>query len=186
MKRYSILEQTAAKTAAKKMIAMAAVLTLLAAGTALAQTANPMAGELKQMYTGVKNNLVKMSEKMPEEHYAFKAVPEIRTFGQLMAHVADSQARTCSTVAGEPKQVNAASKTAKADLVAALKDSFAMCDVVFDSLTDAKLAETITIRGGQRSKMAALAGMISHSNEEYGYTAVYMRLKGIVPPSSEK
>jgi hypothetical protein len=150
-----------------------------------AQSANPMSAEFKQMYTNVKNNLVKMAEKMPEEHYGFKAAPEIRTFGQLVAHVADSQARTCSAVNGEQKAVNAASKTAKADLVAALKESFALCDKAFDSLTDAKAGEMVAIGQRQRSRLSALAGTMSHSNLEYGYMAVYLRLKGIVPPSSE-
>jgi hypothetical protein len=150
-----------------------------------AQTANPVSAEIKQMYNGVKNNWTKMAEKMPEEHYSFKATADIRTFGQLVAHVADSQARTCSTINGEQKAVNAGSKTSKADLVAALKESFAICDKAFDSLTDAKAVEMITVGNRQRSRIGMLAGMISHSNEEYGYTAVYMRLKGVVPPSSE-
>src|SRR5262245_41458573 len=75
------------------------------------QNANPMSAEFKQMYTGIKNNLTKMAEKMPEENYSFKATADIRTFGQLVGHVADAQARTCSAVNGEQKAVNAGSKT---------------------------------------------------------------------------
>src|SRR5256885_2077421 len=86
-----------------------------------AQTENPLSTEAKQAYTGIKNNLVKMAEKMPEENYSFKPVPEIRTFAALVGHVADSMARSCSAVMGESKSVDAGSKTAKADLVAALK-----------------------------------------------------------------
>jgi hypothetical protein len=149
------------------------------------QNANPISAELKAMYTGVKNNHIRMAEKMPEEHYSFKPTPEIRTFGQLVAHVADSQARACSAALGEQKAVNAASKTTKADLVAALKESYSICDKAFDSLTDAKASEMIQMGQRQRSRFGALAGMVSHSNEEYGYMAVYLRLKGIVPPSSE-
>lgn len=150
-----------------------------------APTANPVSAEIKQMYNGIKNNLTKMAEKMPEESYSFKATPEVRTFGELIAHVADSQARTCSALNGEPKAVNAASKRTKAYLVAALKESFSFCDKVLDSLTDAKAVEMVTMGNRQRSRIGALAGLISHSNEEYGYMAVYMRLKGVVPPSSE-
>jgi Skp family chaperone for outer membrane proteins len=148
-------------------------------------TANPVSAEIKQMYTGVKNNLTKMAEKMPEENYSFKATPEVRTFGELIAHVADSQARTCSALNGEQKAVNAASKKTKAELVAALKESFSFCDKVLDSLTDAKAVEMVTMGNRQRSRIGALAGLVSHSNEEYGYMSVYMRLKGVVPPSSE-
>ena len=150
------------------------------------QNANPMSAELKQAYTNIKNNLTRMADKMPEEHYGFKATADIRSFGELVAHVADSQAGACSAVNGEPKALNAAQKTTKADLVAALKESFAICDKAFDALTDAKAAEMITVRNRQRSRLGALAGTVSHSNEEYGYMAVYMRLKAIVPPSSER
>ncbi len=182
MNRYSTIILAVVFVAAATVSAFAQQ----APAAAPAQSANPMSTELKGMYNGVKNNLTRMADKMPEEHYAFKATPEIRTFGELVAHVADSQARTCSAVNGEQKAVNAASKTTKADLVAALKESFAMCDKAIDALTDAKASEMVTIRQGQRSKLGALAGMVSHSNEEYGYMAVYLRLKGIVPPSSEK
>jgi uncharacterized damage-inducible protein DinB len=164
---------------------MAVGVSLLVAGCLSGQAENPLSAEAKQSYTGIKNNLTKMAEKMPEEHYAFKPVPEIRSFGQLVAHVADSQARTCSMVNGEAKAVNAAQKTTKADLVAALKESFAMCDAAFDALTDAKAVEMIRMGQRQRTRLGALAAMSSHSNEEYGYMAVYLRLKGIVPPSSE-
>ncbi len=150
-----------------------------------AQTANPLSTEAKQAYTGIKNNLTKMAEKMSEENYAFKPVPEVRTFGGLVAHIADSQARTCSTVSGEPKSVGAASKTTKADLVAALKQSFEICDTAYNSLTDATAVEMITTPRGQSSRLGALVRNTIHDNEEYGYMSVYLRLKGVVPPSSE-
>ncbi len=151
-----------------------------------AAPANPLSAEAKQMYNGVKTNLLKMAEKMPEEHYAFKATADVRTFGQLIGHVADSQARTCGMLIGDTKQLGASSKTAKADLVAALKESFAMCDKAFDSLTtDAEAVKLVQMGQRQSTKVGALVRTVSHSNEEYGYMAVYMRLKGIVPPSSE-
>ncbi len=157
----------------------------LAGACAQAQNANPLIGEAKQAYTAIKNNLQKMAEKMPEENYSFKPTPDVRTFGQLVGHVADAQTRTCAGVKGEQKPANAGSKTSKADLVAALKESFADCDSAFDSLTDANAAEMVKAGRGQRSKLGALVGVTTHSNEEYGYMAVYMRLKGVVPPSSE-
>ncbi len=156
---------------------------LALAASAFAQ--NPLPAEAKQAYNGIKNNLTKMAEKMPEEHYSFKPVPEIRSFGELVAHVADSQTRNCSAAAGEMKKPTAAGKTSKADLVAALKESFATCDAAFASLTDTSAFEKIKTARGERSRVGTLMQVITHSNEEYGYMAVYMRLKGIVPPSSE-
>jgi hypothetical protein len=152
----------------------------------LALQAQPSpSAEIKQAYNRIKNNLTKAAEKMPEDQYSFKASPDIRTFGALIAHVADSQTGACNAVLGESKQGTAGSKTAKADLVAALKDSFADCDKAIDSLTDANLAQAVKVRNREVSKIGALAGVVVHSNEEYGYLAVYMRLKGVVPPSSE-
>ena len=161
------------------------VIAAACACTVYGQTANPLSTEARQAYNGIKNNLTKLADKVPEDQYGFKATPEIRSIGQLIAHVADSQLRTCSAVNGSPKQPNAASKTAKADLVAALKESFTECDKAFESLTDATAAKMIKTPRGERSTLGALVGVKSHSNEEYGYLAVYLRLKGIVPPSSE-
>jgi len=145
-----------------------------------AQTAGSFAA-LKANYDGIKGDWQKMAEQMPEENYSFKPTPEMRTFGQLVAHVADVQAQLCSTVSGEKKAVNAASKTAKADLVAALKESSAICDAAFDSLTEASAGQPGAMG---KSKLALLEFNFGHSNEEYGYGSVYLRLKGVVPPSS--
>lgn len=158
---------------------------VIAASTMLAQQATTEAAALKSSYNGIKNNLTKAAEKAPESDYDFKPVPEIRTLGALIAHIADAQAFTCAAVAGGQRPSSASSKTTKADLVAALKASFETCDPVFESLTDADATKMVSMgRGGQRSKFASLWGLIAHSNEEYGYLSVYLRLKGIVPPST--
>jgi len=163
------------------------IVALAAAPAIFAQQAQTEAQILKGAYNGIKNNLTKAAEKMPEEQYSFKASPDIRTFGELIAHVADVQARICSAAAGSEAPASPAGKTAKADLVAALAKSYEVCDGVFNSLTDADASKTMSMgRGGARSEFGTLwQFIIAHSNEEYGYLAVYMRLKGIVPPSSE-
>jgi uncharacterized damage-inducible protein DinB len=147
---------------------------------------NPTVAEMKTAYTGIKNNLIRMAEKMPADQYDFKPVNEIRSFGALMAHVADSQLRTCSAVNGEAKTPNAASKTAKDDLVAALKESFGECDKAWDATNDSNATQMISGGRGQTSRLGMLTRFIVvHGNEEYGYGAIYLRLKGIVPPSSD-
>lgn len=140
--------------------------------------------EAKTVWTGVKNNVQKMAEAMPEENYSFKATPDIRSFGELIGHIADAQALFCGMASGKPKQLGAGKMTSKADLVAALKESISMCDAAFDSVTEANGAEMVGQGRMQRSRLGTLEYNTSHSNEEYGYTSVYMRLKGIVPPSS--
>jgi len=152
-----------------------------------AQKADPFSAEIKQMYEHLKNNVTRVAEKMPEENYSFKPTAETRTFAQIVGHVADVQSRSCSVVNGGQESLKASATTTKADLVAALNESFSICDRAFGSLTDATTLDMIMWPQGQHHSKAALLIMavVSHSNEEYGYMAVYLRLKGIVPPSSE-
>ena len=167
------------------LVVLASSLASFSALQAQPAAAGGLSSEMKQSYNSVKNNLQKAAEKMTEENYGFKPVPEIRTFGALVAHVADSQTRLCNAVMGQQKTGTASGKTAKADIVAALKDSFADCDKAFDALTDAEATETIKMGRNEVTKMGALVRTVIHDNEEYGYMAVYLRLKGVVPPSSE-
>lgn len=160
-------------------------LTIAAAGIALAQ--NPLQNDLKGAWNGVKNNVLRAAEKMPEEHYAFKPVPEVRSFGQLIGHIADAQFGICAASLGQKREAAGIekSKTSKADLVAALKESISYCDDAYDSASDAKASETVKMFGRERTRYGALAANISHSNEHYGNIVTYMRIKGLVPPSSE-
>ncbi len=153
--------------------------------TVQAQSPTALIAESKTAYNAIKTNLLKAAEKMPPEAYDFKPVPEIRSFGQLVAHIADAQTRNCSAVKGDAKTANAASKTKKEDLVAALRESNADCDAAWETVTDASALENVKFRNGQRSRLGILIYTTGHDNEEYGYLAVYLRLKGVVPPSSE-
>lgn len=168
---------------------LAAALVCLAAAGPRAQTTSPFITELRRYYyEAVKRNLSAMVEKMPEEHFAFKPVPEIRSFGEAVAHVAEAQARNCSLVSGAGSRTLGADKNrTKAEVLAALKESFAMCDTAFAALTDAHANDMVKMgqSGFQLTKLSLLVSMLAHSNEQYGYLAVYLRLKGIVPPSTE-
>lgn len=159
---------------------------LLAQAQAPAPAAAPsIADAIRQQYNAVKNNLLKAADKMPDDAYDFKPTPEQRSFGGWVAHVADAQTAGCSRALGTPKTPGAGSKTTKADLVADLKDSFDTCDAAYAALTEANAGESIQSYRGPTPRLAALVGNIEHDNECYGSMAVYMRLKGIVPPSSE-
>jgi DinB superfamily len=159
--------------------------------TLSAQTVNPLSAEVKWSYGSIRNNLVKLAEKMPAEDYTFRPTPDVETFGRRVAHIADANMSVCSGLDGERKRLGAASKTTKEELVAALKESFAYCDTVFDALTDQTVREMVSSRLGgpfppdpMRSRLATLYNLVRHSNEMYGYMAVYLRLRGIVPPTS--
>lgn len=158
---------------------------LLTASCALAQSENPFVSQLKQFYTVRKGDLLKAADRMPAGDYDFRPTPEMRTFGQLIAHITDAQMSFCSGAKGEPRRLNAASKTTKADLVAALKASFDECDSALDSTTDATATQMMKAGDTQRSKFWSLLYATLHDNEEYGYLAVYLRLKNLVPPSTD-
>jgi len=166
------------------MILKTALLGVTIAGALLAQ-APSISKEAMQAYTGIKNNITKLAEKVPEDTYGYKPVDSVRTIGGLIGHIADAQLGTCSAVNGEAKRGTASKATAKAELVAALKASYEECDKAFGALTDANALESIKTPRGERTRLGALMGIIIHGNEEYGYTAVYLRMKNIVPPSSE-
>jgi uncharacterized damage-inducible protein DinB len=171
------------------LVALALVLTGQAAAGPREEITSPYISEIKQYYyEAVKRNVSAMVDKMPEEHFTFKPVAEVRSFGESVAHVADAQARNCNLVSGAgSKTVDAEKKKTKAELVAALRESFAICDAAFASLTEASARELVRMGQSnfQLSKLSLLVSLISHSNEQHGYMAVYLRLKGIVPPATE-
>jgi uncharacterized damage-inducible protein DinB len=148
---------------------------------------NPIAGGQKFMYTMVKGNILKSAEKMPEANYSFNPTPEVRSFGQLIGHVADSQYQFCSAASGKPNPAPGVekSKTAKADLIKALNDAFAFCDAAYDGFTDAQAAVTVKFFGSDQATTTVLSFNTAHNFEHYGNIVTYLRMKGIVPPSSE-
>jgi uncharacterized damage-inducible protein DinB len=153
-----------------------------------AQSASdPLSAGNKGLYSIIKTNLTKAAEKMPEENYGFKPTPDVRSFGQIVGHVADAQYLFCSAALGEknPAPGIEKSKTSKADLVKALNDAVAYCDKAYDGLTDAHAAEIVKFFGRDQAKLSVLAFNNAHSDEHYGNLVTYMRLKGLVPPSSE-
>ena len=160
-------------------------LALLCAATLSAQ--NPLTTETKTLSDGVKNNILRAAEKMPEENYSFKPSPDVRSFGQLVGHVADAQYLFCSAAKDEKKAPPGAEKslTSKADLVAALKEAFAYCDSAFAAMDDSKAVATTKFFGRERPKIIVLNFNTSHNNEHYGNIVTYMRIRGLVPPSSE-
>lgn len=150
--------------------------------------ANPLSAGTRYMYSMSKNNLLKSAEEMPEENYSFKPVPTVRSFGQLVGHVADAQYEFCSAVIADGKQPPGIekSKTSKADLIQALKDAFAYCDPAYTAMTDAHAAEVVKFFGHDAAKLTILDFNIGHNMEHYGNMVTYLRIKGLVPPSSQQ
>jgi uncharacterized damage-inducible protein DinB len=141
----------------------------------------------KKAYGYLKDVLVRSAEKMPAENYNFKPTDAVRSFGQILGHVADSQYTFCSKVLGEknPAPNIEQTKTSKPDLIAALKEVFAYCDKAYDGMTNASATQMVKAFGEDTPKLDVLTINNMHTVEHYGNLITYMRLKNIVPPSSE-
>jgi uncharacterized damage-inducible protein DinB len=180
------------------MRTVTAVAVLLASPLAFAQakatdaaaaTANPISASLKGNYERVKKFLVAAAEEMPPADYAYKPTPDVRSFGQLIGHVADASYMFCGVAKKEakPPVKGSIEKTmsTKAELKKALGDAFAYCDAVYAASTDATLTATqIEMFGNKMPKFQALDINVAHDNEHYGNIVTYLRLKKLVPPST--
>jgi uncharacterized damage-inducible protein DinB len=158
-----------------------------------AQPADPLSAGAKRTYEIMKGYITRAAEKMPEEHYAFKPTPEVRSFGQLVGHLADAQYGFCAGAAGETPPMGGfggttsieKTTTAKADLQKALADAFLYCDKVHAGMTDKAGATIVKFFIGEMAKLSILEFNTHHNFEHYGNMVTYLRLKGLVPPSSE-
>ena len=146
---------------------------------------NPLSTEARQAWNRTKNLVVAAANKMPEEHYSYKPAPESQSFGDLVAHTANSAMGACSGYMGQRKRAGVNCSSSKADLGAALEAAGAECDSAYRSLTDAKVAEMVEGRRRSRSRLGTLYGNTIHIEHEYAQMAVHMRANGLVPPSSE-
>jgi uncharacterized damage-inducible protein DinB len=170
----------------KRILMLSCVMVLGAAMPALAQKA--IADVLARSAAGTLRNLVESAEKMPEADYSFQATKETRTFAGFVGHTINSAFNNCARAKGEanPNKADLEKETSKAKLVEAAKAVQTYCDAVFAAQTDATLAETIAQGQNQVPRAQALVGVISHNMNEYGQMVILMRLKGIVPPTTER
>jgi hypothetical protein len=168
----------------EKMKSRLLFLTVVAGASMIYAQSNPLTSAVKQNYNNIKNNLLKAAEKMSDADYAFKPGPESRTFGAAVTHVAAIQGLLCASAKGDDKKFDD-SKTGKADAVALLKSAFDYCDPIYEGLTDANAMEPAKMFGRDNIKFNILNFAVIHDNEMYGTIAVYLRAKGLVPPSSE-
>ena len=178
-------------------VLFACLLVMPAAAQTAAQDAgaNPLSSWLRNLYKNNSNEVARAAEKMPEEFYGLRPGPqtEVRTYGQLIGHLANFNYMWCAQAKGEknPNEGNNFEKvTAKADLVKAIHAAFAYCDGVYNSLTDASGMQMIDVTqesGRQQHvlRMSQLIMNVFHNNEHYGNIVTYLRIKSIVPPSSE-
>ena len=177
------------------VLALTAALTI-GATAVIAQAPQPRPPQtysmyLQGQYANIKSNLIGSAEKIPAEHFSFRPSPDVRTVAELFGHTIEAQYSYCANVKGgaNPGAGKEFEKvTDKAAVVQMVKDAFAYCDDAVAALTDAKAIELITVgtppNQRQISRANQLSQIVVHGNEHYGNLVTYMRIKGIVPPSS--
>lgn len=159
---------------------------------------NPASASLLTFYRIIQRNITEAAEKMPADQYSYQPTKDVRTFGQIVAHIADAQFIFCSAARNEPNPngVNLQpgdvsdtiekSKSSKAELTAALKQMFEYCEPAFAGRQDAQLGETIRFARSDRPRSVPLVLSIAHLWEHYGNLTTYLRERNIVPPSTER
>ena len=166
------------------------ILTLIAtfASASAIYAQNPFSTDTKNAYNGIKNTITRAADEMPDANYSYSTVPgKTRTYGEIISHIADIQMVLCGIAKGEQKQSDfEKTKKTKADATAALKESFDYCDGVYNSMTDADGAMTVKMFGREMTKLGVLNFNIAHDNEMYGTAVAYLRMKDLVPPSSQR
>lgn len=159
---------------------------LVNVGVVAAQGQTPrtvtMTGAMQQKYEEIKRNLRETAEAMPEADFEFRPTAAIRSFGELLGHIANTQFNNCSIAKGEPNPsatTDNEKKTSKADLLKALNDSFAYCDGVYAGLTQETAVQLVRQGENQVMRGYALMNNVWHDTEIYGSAATYLRLKGL-------
>jgi len=174
-----------------KSLTTLALLFLALTGAAQAQTeATPpdSTRPFKSFYNSTRQNLIGAAEKMPAEHFGFKPTSDVRSYAEIFGHIIDTNYWACAALRGEANpnrdDLEKTLKT-KDEVVKAVKASFEYCDGAMKTLSEATLKETF--KSGMRDvpKTSPLLLLIAHSQEHYGNLVTYLRLKGLVPPSSE-
>lgn len=164
-----------------------ATITLLAPAAAHAQSPNPLSANARVQFTALSGFVARSAEKIPESLYSYQPTPEVRTIRQLFGHIADAYFQMCSTADGtdQPRGGIENGVTSKADLIAALSEGVTYCQRVMGSMNDQRGTEAVPFNFGPTPRLGVLFFVTTHTYEHYGNLVTYMRLNGIVPPSSE-
>jgi hypothetical protein len=179
----------------KLTLTLTAMFAAIAVVHASAQSSSPpgqkltLASQAIGGYTAIQRDLLEAAELMPEADYLFKPTPEMRPFGQLISHVALTQFRACSLLQGGPSPKAAEKEEtprSKAVLIALLKESATFCNPLVSGMTDEGMVQLIKVGQIEGARGGMLVGLSVHGNEVYGTIAVYLRLKGIVPPTTAR
>ena len=159
---------------------------LAAQGGDAAPATGPAVGAVAPTYRQARDYVTAAAEQMPEADYAFRPTADVRSFGQLVGHIANAQFMICAAALGEanPNSENLEHATSKEAMVAGLRASNALCDRAYAQSDEAAM-QTAQLFGRERTRLSILVLNAAHDFEHYGNIVTYMRIKGMVPPSSQ-
>jgi hypothetical protein len=163
------------------------LLSLLVAPT-FAQSKDPVSDALRQMLGGRAKNTIAAFDEMPADKFGFKPTAAQMSYGDLAAHIVESNYYFCANVGNvpEPKVTEVKGTDTKDVLVAAMKSSFDFCGTALTSASDASMSSDITwFDGKPRARAWAFLGLASSLADHYGMAAMYLRLNGLLPPTAK-
>jgi uncharacterized damage-inducible protein DinB len=142
---------------------------------------NPLTKTLSIFRSNMQDKIMKSADAMPETKYSFRPTKDVRSFAEIVSHIADISYILCSSVKGEAPPAMTAAKTSKAEIVAYLKGSFDYCDGVYSGFADAHLNDPADFWGHKTNKMFILTQVGNHDALHYGNLATYLRLNDLEP-----
>jgi uncharacterized damage-inducible protein DinB len=142
---------------------------------------NPLTTTLSIFRSNMQDKIMKAADAMPESKYSYRPTKDVRSFAEIVTHVADISYILCSNVKGEATPGTSAAKGSKAEIKAYLKGSFDYCDRVSSGFTDAHLNDLADFFGAKTNKMFILTQAGNHDALHYGNLVTYLRLNGLEP-----
>jgi len=142
---------------------------------------NPLTTTLSIFRSNMQDKIMKSAGALPESKYSYRPTKDVRSFGEILNHVADISYTLCSNVKGEANPISATAKVSKTEIMAYLKGSFDYCDGVYSRFTDAHLNDPADFFGVKTNKMFILTQVGNHDALHYGNLVTYLRLNGLEP-----
>jgi uncharacterized damage-inducible protein DinB len=142
---------------------------------------NPLTTTISIFRSNMQDKIMKSADAMPESKYSYRPTKDVRSFAEILNHVADISYTLCSNVKGEANPATATAPGSKTKIVAYLKGAFDYCDGVYSGFTDARLNDPADFWGVKTNKMFVLTQVANHDALHYGNLVTYLRLNGLVP-----
>jgi hypothetical protein len=170
------------------IVAGVAVVLGLTASAAKAQqdAKNPISNSIRRMAKGSARNIVGAAESMPADKWNYKATPDVMSFGEIMAHVADDNTISCGGIAGASLKAPAVPKPtdSREQIISGLRNSFAFCDSALAKIDDSQLGKSVSYYGSPAPMGAIVLGLANDWGSHYSQSAVYLRLNKVLPPTA--